>query len=196
MNDDERAQEAVLLAACRSGDAGAFDQLVRIHQNRVFMTACQILRNRDDALDVAQDTFLRAWKSVDSFDGKASFGSWISRIATNASIDLLRRRQVRPQADLDDGDLAINAASRTTPASAPAPGARMDREFLRGRFDAALSTLSPDHRAVLILKEVEDLSYQEIAHAVGCSMGTVMSRLFYARKKMQSELKDIYEQLG
>lgn len=159
------------------------------------MICYNMLRNHDDALDVVQDTFIRAWRGISQFDGKASFAGWISRIATNASIDVIRRRQVRPQTDIDINDFRISADSRTTPSEPPRPGAHLDFDEMRRHYDTALLQLSPEHRAVLILKEVEDMSYQEIAETIGCSVGTVMSRLFYARKKMQSELKDFYEQL-
>ena len=91
--------------------------------------------------------------------------------------------------------MAIDAASRTTPAPPARPGDSLDRAEMRARFEQALGTLSADHRAVVVLKEIEDFSYQEIADSVGCSLGTVMSRLFYARKKLQDQLRDFYEEL-
>jgi RNA polymerase sigma-70 factor (ECF subfamily) len=144
---------------------------------------------------VVQETFLRAWKGLSRFDGTASLASWLSRIATNASIDVVRRRQAHPQTEFDVAPMAIDAASRTTPAQPPHPSDRLDQTQIRERFDLALGTLSAEHRAVIVLKEIEDLSYQEIADTVGCSIGTVMSRLFYARKKLQTELRDLYEEL-
>ncbi len=195
MDNDEPANEPDLLARSRRGDTRAFDQLITIHRDRVYMVAYHILRNSEDALDVAQDTFLRGWKNLARFDGAASLGSWLSRIATNASIDVVRRRQARPQSGFEAVPMAIDAASRTTPKQAAKPGDALDRAEMRERFERALATLSPEHRAVILLKEVEDLSYQEIAESVGCSIGTVMSRLFYARRKLQDQLRDLYEQL-
>lgn len=195
MTGDPEGDEADHVRDARSGDPAAFDILVKRHQERVYMISYHMLRNHDDALDVVQDTFLRAWKALSRFDGKASFSSWITRIATNASIDVIRRRQSRPASDIDAQPLQPAAGSRTTPSQPAQPGAGIDLARMRARYDQALLTLSPEHRAVLVLKEVDELSYQEIADAVGCSMGTVMSRLFYARKKMRSELKDIYEEL-
>lgn len=195
MESDERAKEVALLAASRGGDTRAFDEIVTRQRERVYMVAYHILRNSDDALDVVQDTFIRAWKHLDRFDGAASLGSWLSRIATNASIDVVRRRQARPQTEFEAAPMAIDAASHTTPARPDRPGESLDRAAMRDRFDRALATLSPEHRAVIVLKEIEDFSYQEIADAVGCSIGTVMSRLFYARKKLQDQLRDLYEQL-
>lgn len=191
----EWADEPDLLARSREGDTRAFDQLVTRHRDRVFMVANSILRNEDEALDVTQETFLRAWRNLARFDGAASLVSWLARIATNAAIDVVRRRQAHPQEEFESGVQAIDAASRTTPSQPPPAGASLDAAELRARFDAALGTLSSEHRAVIVLKEIEDLSYQEIAEAVGCSTGTVMSRLFYARRKLQTQLRDVYEQL-
>jgi RNA polymerase sigma-70 factor (ECF subfamily) len=195
MGDGELANEAELVNKSRLGDTRAFDQLITIHRNRVYMIANHILRNNEEALDVSQETFLRAWKNLSRFDGSASLGGWLSRIATNASIDLIRRRQAHPQTEFEAVPMAIDAASRTTPSRPPKPGESLDRSHMRERFQMALGTLSDEHRAVIVLKEVEDLSYQEIADTVGCSIGTVMSRLFYARKKLQNELRDLYEEL-
>jgi RNA polymerase sigma-70 factor (ECF subfamily) len=195
MSSGEPDSDVDLVKAATGGDASAFETLVDRHQKRVYMISYQILRNHEDTLDVVQDTFIRAWKGVAGFDGQASFASWIARIATNASIDVIRRRQVRPQSELDTGEIHPDPASRTTPSSPPKPDAQIDMDEIRRRYDAALLLLSAEHRAVLVLKELQDQSYQEIADTVGCSVGTVMSRLFYARKKMQSELKDIYEEL-
>lgn len=195
MAGDDVTDESDLVARSRAGDTAAFDRLVTLHRDRIYMIAHHILRNADDALDVAQETFLRAWRNLPRFDGSASLGSWLSRIATNAAIDLIRRRQVRPQTEFESVPMNIDAASRTTPSRPVRPGESLDSAEIRERFTQALGTLSAEHRAVIVLKEIEDLSYQEIADAVGCSIGTVMSRLFYARKKLQNELRDLYEEL-
>lgn len=195
MSCDDAGCDADLVKAAAGGDVTAFESLVDRHQQRVYMISHQMLRNHEDALDVSQDTFIRAWRGILGFDGQASFTNWISRIATNASIDVIRRRQVRPQSELDAGEIHPDPASRTTPSTPAKPDAQIDMDEIRRRYDAALLQLSADHRAVLVLKELQDQSYQEIAETVGCSVGTVMSRLFYARKKMQEELRDIYEEL-
>ena len=195
MGDVDPADETGLVKRSQAGDTEAFGRLVTLNRDRVYMIATQMLRNSDDALDIVQETFLRAWKSLARFDGAATFGSWVARIATNASIDLIRRRQAHPQTEIESAPMTIDAASRTTPSRPAKPGESIDRAEIRERFEAALGTLSPEHRAVIVLKELEDLSYQEIADSVGCSIGTVMSRLFYARKKLQSQLRDLYEEL-
>lgn len=186
--------EQELLGRARRGDTEAFDEIITLHRQRVYALAFQILRNNDDALDVAQETFLKAWRSLAKFDGRHPIGTWLHRIATNASIDVVRRRQSHPQCSIEDGELAVDAASRTTPSSPETPGVEMDRRDLRSRLDEALACLSPDHRAVIILREVEDLSYDEIAKRMNTSTGTVMSRLYYARQHLQTRLKGTHEE--
>ncbi|MGC1480333.1 MAG: sigma-70 family RNA polymerase sigma factor [Chthoniobacterales bacterium] len=195
MSAEVAVEDESLIARSREGDLSAFDELITRHRNRVYMVTYSIIRNSEDALDLTQETFIRAWKSLGKLDGNTQFGAWLSRIARNASIDLLRKKQARPQAEFDVGPMSIDAASKTTPAEPERPGLGVERGEIRERFEQALTTLSADHREVIVLKEVEDLSYKEIAEVIGCSIGTVMSRLFYARKKMQSELKDLYDEL-
>lgn len=186
--------ERTLLERARSGDTQAFDEIVTSHRTRVYALLFQILRNEDDAMDLTQDTFIRAWRSLNKFDGRHPVATWLHRIATNAAIDLIRRHQVRPQCEINDGPMAVDPASRTTPSAPAIPGEALDRRDLRAALDKALATLSPEHRAVIILREVEELSYEEIAARTRASMGTVMSRLFYARKHLQSLLKDAHEE--
>ncbi len=187
--------DAPLIVKSRAGDTSAFDELMTRHRSRVYMVTYSIIRNPDDALDLTQETFIRAWKSLERLDGNTQFVSWLCRIGRNAAIDLLRKKQVRPQSELELGPMKIDAASRTTPVQPDRPGASVERGEFYERFERALATLSPEHREVIVLKEVEDLAYKEIAEVVGCSMGTVMSRLFYARKKMQIELRDLHDEL-
>lgn len=190
--DDE--DDAGLIARSQRGDTRAFDELVTRYRTKIFMITQSIVRNPEEAVDLTQETFIRAWKSLARFDG-GSFGSWLGRIARNAAIDLVRRKQARPQSEIEIGPMRIDAASRTTPSQADHPSLGMERGELRERFERALVTLSPEHREVVVLKEIEDLSYKEIAEVAGCTIGTVMSRLFYARKKLQIELKDLYDEL-
>ena len=184
-----------MLARARDGDTVAFDSLITRHRERIYVHTFQIVRNEEDALDLTQETFIRAWRSLAGFDGTATLSSWFHRIATNASIDLCRRRRIRPQTEIESGPMEIDPASRTTPSRPEAPGSGLDRVEIKRRIEEAFSTLSPDHRAVVVLREIEDLSYEEIARHIGCSLGTVMSRLFYARKKLQTLLHDLHEEL-
>ncbi len=184
-----------MLARARDGDTVAFDSLITRHRERIYVHTFQIVRNEEDALDLTQETFIRAWRSLAGFDGTASLSSWLHRIATNASIDLCRRRRIRPQTEIESGPMEIDPASRTTPSKPETPGSGLDRAEIKRRIEEAFSTLSPEHRTVIVLREIEDLSYEEIARHLGCSLGTVMSRLFYARKKLQTLLRDLHEEL-
>jgi len=188
-------EETSLLIRAQRGDTAAFDNLITVHRERIYMHTYQIVRNEEDALDLTQETFIRAWKSLTRFDRTGPFSSWLHRIATNAAIDLCRRRRIRPQSDIEFGSMKIDPASRTTPWSSEAPGESVDRAEIKRRVEAAFAALSPEHRAVIVLKEIEDLSYEEIARNLSCSTGTVMSRLFYARKKLQTLLRDLHEEL-
>ncbi len=190
----DHPDEATLLAAAREGDTRAFDELITRNREKIYMHAYHLLRSEDDAIEITQETFIRAWRALGRFDGKASLASWLYRIATNAVIDLCRRRKNHPEVELGDGPMRIDAASRTTPRSAEVPGSGIDRKEIGRRIEEAFTQLSPQHRAVIVLKEIEDLSYDEIARRVGCSIGTVMSRLHYARKHLQTLLRDLHEQ--
>jgi RNA polymerase sigma-70 factor (ECF subfamily) len=155
-----------------------------------------MVRNEQDAWDLAQDSFVKAWKSIGRFRGRSSFYTWIYRIVMNVTIDWLRKKQVKGAGlEFDDSVQLkeVDPASRTLPRAEALPYERMEREEVRARIDAAIAQLSPEHRAVILMKETDDMQYHEIAEALDCSIGTVMSRLFYARKKLQNSLRDVYE---
>ncbi len=173
--------DSTAVAAAQRGNRAAFEQLVRRHQRRALAVALGILHNHEDARDACQDAFVRAFRALDRFDGDAQFSTWLHRIVVNICIDHLRRRASIGTVSLDDvgGVLAGN----DDPARS-AEGVEMG-----GRIGAALGKLSANHRTVLVLREVEGLSYLEIAAAMRCSVGTVMSRLFHARKRMQAMLR-------
>ena len=156
-----------------------------------------LVHNEQDAWDLAQDGFLKAWKSLDRFRAQSSFYTWLYRIMTNVAIDWLRKKQIQSGQEFDDSIALqdLEPGADLAPTSAPLPIEKLAGKEIRQRIDAAIARLSPEHRAVILLKEVEDLQYHEIAESVGCSIGTVMSRLFYARKKLQVMLKDVYENI-
>jgi RNA polymerase sigma-70 factor, ECF subfamily len=188
--------ELDLVKQCQAGDPEAFDQLVGRYRTRVFGMIYNMVHNEQDAWDLAQDSFLKAWKSIGRFRSQSSFYTWIYRIVTNVTIDWLRKKQVKGSgAEFDDAIQLkdIDPASRTVPKADALPHQRMEQREIRARIDDAIAQLSPDHRAVILMKETEDMQYHEIAEALGCSIGTVMSRLFYARKKLQNLLRDLYE---
>jgi len=188
--------ELDLVKQAQAGDTGAYDQLVGRYRTRVFGMIYNMVHNEQDAWDLAQDSFLKAWRSIARFRGQSSFYTWIYRIVMNVTIDSLRRKQVRGEgAEFDDAIQLkeIDPATRTLPHPGPLPHERMEQMEIRNRIDAAIAQLSPEHRAVILMKEIEGMQYHEIAESLGCSIGTVMSRLFYARKKLQNLLRDVYE---
>jgi RNA polymerase sigma-70 factor (ECF subfamily) len=190
--------ELDLVKQCQAGDTEAFDQLVIRYRTRVFAMIYNMVHNEQDAWDLAQESFLKAWRSIRRFRGRSAFYTWIYRIVMNVTIDWLRKKQVKGAGAEFDDAIALketDPASRTVPKADPLPHQRMERSEIRARIDKAIAQLSPEHRAVILMKEVEDMQYHEIAEALGCSIGTVMSRLFYARKKLQNLLRDLYENI-
>jgi RNA polymerase sigma-70 factor (ECF subfamily) len=188
--------ELDLVRQAQAGDTEAFDRLVSRCRTRIFGMIYNMVHNEQDAWDLAQDSFLKAWKSIARFRGQSSFYTWMYRIVMNVTIDWLRKKQVRGAgAEFDDAIQLkeIDPASRTVPHAGPLPHEGMQGREIRDRIEAAIAQLSPEHRAVILMKEIEDMQYREIAESLGCSIGTVMSRLFYARKKLQSLLRDVYE---
>jgi RNA polymerase sigma-70 factor, ECF subfamily len=183
MREKARSDQQLVNQA-RKGDANAFRVLVEKYQKRALAVAIGIVRDSDDAHDLCQEAFLRAYRGLDKFDGDSQFYTWFYRILSNLAIDHLRRRKFQA-VSLDDPDHAPTLAD-----DAPDPEHMMARRKLCDRLDAALATLSPVQRAVLTLREVQGLSYQEISDVVGCSLGTVMSRLFHARKNLVKALKE------
>jgi RNA polymerase sigma-70 factor (ECF subfamily) len=188
--------ELDLVRQAQAGDTEAFDRLVSRSRTRIFGMIYNMVHNEQDAWDLAQDSFLKAWKSIARFRGQSSFYTWMYRIVMNVTIDWLRKKQVKGAgAEFDDAIQLkeIDPASRTVPPAGPLPHEGMQGREIRDRIDAAIAQLSPEHRAVILMKEIEDMQYREIAESLGCSIGTVMSRLFYARKKLQNLLRDVYE---
>src|SRR3954452_10791835 len=185
-----------LVKQAQTGDTEAFDQLVGRYRTRVFGMIYNMVHNEQDAWDLAQDSFVKAWKSIGRFRGQSSFYTWVYRIVMNVTIDWLRKKQVKGGGtEFDDAVQLkeIDPGAKTLPKPDDAPYEGMQRAEIREQIDKAIAQLSPEHRAVILMKETEDMQYHEIAEALGCSIGTVMSRLFYARKKLQTLLKDVYE---
>lgn len=171
--------ETELIASARSGDMGAFAQLVSLHRLRVLRTAAGIVGSVHEAEDVAQLVFLRIWDHLDDYDPAGSFTSWLYRITVNLSIDTLRRR--RYEVELAE---ELQAGARSD------PEALALREDERRRVRRAVAQLPDKTRAALILREYEQLSYKEIAEALRIPIGTVMSRLNYARCYLRRLLRE------
>jgi RNA polymerase sigma-70 factor, ECF subfamily len=190
--------ELDLVRRCQAGDTEAFDELVTRYRTRVFGMIYNMIHSEQDAWDLAQDSFVKAWKSIKRFRGQSSFYTWIYRIVMNVTIDWARKKQIKAGgAEFDDAIQLkeIDPASKTVPKADALPYETMERSEIRARIDRAIAQLSPEHRAVILMKEIEEMQYHEIAETLGCSIGTVMSRLFYARKKLQNLLKDLYENI-
>ena len=172
-----------LVRAAAAGGEDAFEELVRLYQDKVYTLALRMCANREDAVDVAQEAFLAAWRGLPSFRGEAGFATWLYRLTSNAAIDCLRRtRRQRGELSLDGEVLALSGG--------PDPQAEAEAEELRGAVAAALESLSPDHRRALVLREVHQLSYEEIAQATGVDLGTVKSRISRARKALRKILTE------
>lgn len=179
-----------LIPTARRGDKQAFGRLVRANYNRVYRVVRGHLNSEEAARDITQQAWVKAWQHLDSFRGDASFSTWILRIATRLVWDHLRKRQKERLSALQEGEEGIEVA--VTPEADPGfnPRAAVDQKEFHARFQEALERLSPKHRSVLILREVEEMSYDRIAEVLEISPGTVMSRIYNARKLIQPYLKD------
>lgn len=183
-----------LVIRCQAGDARAFDELVTRYRAKVYAMIYNMIKSDADSWDLAQEAFLKAWKALPKFEARSSFYTWLYRIAHNVTYDWLRKRKVQAEGEFDEAvHQSIDPRARTVPFKEAGPDEKLQHQELRQRIEEAIDQLSPEHRAVILLKEVEGRQYNEIADIVGISIGTVMSRLFYARKKLQSLLQDVYE---
>jgi RNA polymerase sigma-70 factor, ECF subfamily len=187
---DDSPDDTSLVRSARSGDAQAFRALVERYQRRVYQLALGMVRDPDEAMDITQETFVRVHRYLPSFKGDSSFFTWTYRIATNLSLDSARRRGRSERVEMDESDADIEAHMDPPSAALAGPQKAALNAELKAKIDDALASLSENHRAILLLREVEGLSYEELARALGIRKGTVMSRLFHARLKMQRKLRE------
>ncbi|HXY38530.1 MAG TPA: sigma-70 family RNA polymerase sigma factor [Vicinamibacteria bacterium] len=173
--------ETFLLARARQGDLSAFEEVVRRYQRRVYGTALRIVRCHDVADDVSQEAFVRAWRSLDRFDTARPFGPWVCRIAANLALNHVRSPRAREE--------ALPEEQKEARSEAPGPLQALLDEEGRRVLDEAIGELSEEQRAVFVLRAFEELSYAEIAEALGLQPGTVMSRLFRARARLARTLR-------
>ena len=173
-----------LARAAAGGDEAAFEELVRLHEKKVYNLALRMCGNPEDAADAAQEALLSAWKGLPNFRGDAGFSTWLYRLTSNASIDCLRRsRRQRGEASLDNEELRLDAVD-----DAPSPQEQAEDAELRQAVMAGLDQLSEDHRQVLTLRELQELSYEEIASVLDVDLGTVKSRISRARGALRKIL--------
>jgi RNA polymerase sigma-70 factor (ECF subfamily) len=180
--DSVATTESELVDRAKEGDRGAFGDLVRIHRRGVVNVVYRMCGDAELAEDAAQEAFVRAWQHIDQYEPRSAFRNWLYRIASNVAVDALRRR--RDTADIDELQLASPEA---------APEQRLDAAERAKMVQRAVLALPPASRAVLVLREYEQLTYREIADALSIPMGTVMSRLNYARNRLRQSLAPCLE---
>jgi len=186
--DISTATDEVLVKAAQKGDMAAFEELVARHRDKIYARAFSMLRNEDDATDLSQEAWVKGWQRLHQFQGDSSVATWMTRIVINLCLDQLRKNKRIKSESIDEMNEETGGVERQMPVITPNPTEGLERGELRQRIDKALGQLSYEHRTVLILHEFEELEYKLIAKKMGCSIGTVMSRLFYARRKMAALL--------
>jgi RNA polymerase sigma-70 factor (ECF subfamily) len=188
----ENQEDTGLALALQKGDQLAFDEIVRRYQGRVYAVAYRLTGNREDALDVAQESFLKAYRKIDSWQPTGGFLPWLLRLTSNQAIDHLRRRKRRQHESLDENYLGQTEESNLLPSRQ-----QTEEEVRCNEIDArvrgALHVLSPTQRTVFMLRHYEGLQLSDIAVELGCTVGSVKVHLFRALKKLRGELEDLYE---
>ena len=185
------ADDKELVRAAQSEDMGAFEELVARHRDKIFGRAVSMMRNEQEAIDLSQEAWVKGWQRLAQFQGDSSFSTWITRIVINLCLDQLRKQKRRQTDSIEAMDEESGGVERQMPVVTINPTERLERGELRQRIDRGLAQLSHEHRTVLVLHEFEELDYKGIAKAMDCSIGTVMSRLFYARRKLAAVLADL-----
>jgi len=184
-------EERGLVRRARTGEMDAYDELVRRYQERIYATIYHMTANHEDANDLAQETFIKAYHALKSFKGDSSFFTWVYRIAVNKTINFLKQRKNKTHLSLNDLDFnAEHDADLVALISEKTPRREVNLIELQEKLNAALQKLSEVHRLVVTLHDVQGLSHEEISKIMGCNTGTVRSRLFYARQQLQAYLSD------
>ncbi len=183
--------EQALLNRSRQQDTNAYAELIRLYHGKIYGMIYNMTANREDAEDLAQDVFIKAYDSLPRFKGESSFYTWIYRIAINRTLNFLKKRSRKAAISLDDVDLAIERDPAYVALSSKSnPAKDFTLTELREKLNIALLVLSDKHRAVIVMHDIQGMPHEEIAEVLGCSSGTVRSRIFYARQCLQRELGD------
>lgn len=183
--------ERLLVQRAKHGDLSAYDDLVRMYQERIYATIYHMTANHEDANDLAQESFIKAFRALKSFKGDSSFFTWVYRIAINKTINFLKQRRKRTQMSLNDLDFnAEHDPDLVALISEKNPRRDLNLTELQERLNAAMLRLSEVHRLVVTLHDIQGLSHDEISRIMDCNTGTVRSRLFYARQQLQAFLSD------
>jgi len=194
VEDPSSVDDQTLVRASQRGDMAAFEELVARHRDRIYARAYSMMRNEEEAVDLSQEAWVKGWQRLAQFHGESSFGTWMTRIIINLCLDQLRKHKRQRAESIEAMDEESGGVERQMPVVTVNPTAGLERGELRQRIDQALGQLSYEHRTSLVLHEFEEMEYREIAKTMGCSIGTVMSRLFYARRKLAALLADLKKQ--
>ncbi len=190
-DQQDNSSDVDLVRSAQKGDMEAFEELVARHRDKVYARAYSMMRNEDEALDLSQDAWVKGWQRLGQFQGDSSFVTWMTRIVINLCLDQLRKLKRKRAESLEAMAEEAGGVERHMPVVLSNPTEGLERAELRVRINRALDQLSHEHRTVLVLHEFEQMEYREIARHMKCSIGTVMSRLFYARRRMASLLAGI-----
>ncbi len=189
---EAQIQESVLLDRARLGDLEAYEELMRNIQPRIYSLLYNMCSHKEDAEDLLQEVFLKAWQSLPKFQGKSSFYTWVYRIAVNRAINFVKKRKRRQGYSLDDVDLGMERdPALVEMAGTQTPLRDSYLKELQEKLNTALQTLSEKHRSVVIMHDIQGMPHHEIAEILNVSPGTVRSRLFYARQLLQPLLSDL-----
>src|SRR5205814_8242347 len=183
--------DVALFRAAQREDMPAFEELVARHRDKIYARAFSMMRNEEEAIDLSQEAWVKGWQRLRQFQGESSFGTWMTRIVINLCLDELRKQKRQRTESIEELNEDSGGVERQMPVVTVNPTEGLERGELRQRIDRALGHLSYEHRTVLVLHEFQEMEYKEIAKTMGCSIGTVMSRLFYARRKLAALLVDL-----
>lgn len=178
-----------LVERSKEGDLAAFEELVRMYQKQIYNLGYRMMGNEEDASDITQEAFLKAYKSIKKFNAKSSFGTWIYRIAVNVCIDELRKRKKTKLYPIVHNDDLDEKGHKLVVDTNDLPEERMEKRETRKKVRQAINRLPEDHRAVIVLRDIQERSYQEIADILGLNIGTVKSRINRARSSLKEEIQ-------